>query len=163
MDLLVRMGLAVRTESGVEVIGKKAKPLTEIEIGRFELMYARFIKLWKMEFEENMGLSYIEPLKIAYNDETNSPIADWFNITSRRDPENTFLTFLFGETLRNEEGVYGNFFVNWDLQFVSFTNPAKKIKTEHGTTLDPIEITEKNDEIDAKDDGTSHRTVHYLP
>jgi hypothetical protein len=154
MDLLVSLGLAVRTETGVEVIRKKKAPLTESEIKRFEVLYDNSIELWTFRYERIIADHvHHKPIHILYNDETENPISTWFHTASIADPDSTFL---FGDSLSNAEGLYGNFFVTWNLKFVSFTNPSKKIKTENGSIVDLIEIAEKNDAIYAIDEGTTH-------
>jgi hypothetical protein len=100
MELLVNLGLAVRTESGVEVIGKKKKPLTETEISRYETMYENFIDLWTLRFEKKIIDADMMPIRIAYNDEAENSIAEWFRIASRAEPDNTFL---FCDTLSNKD------------------------------------------------------------
>lgn len=159
MTLLVDLGLAVRTESGVKITGKKKKPLSETEIKKFETMHRNFIELWTFRCEKMTGHLHKIPIQITYNDEIENPISKWFHNANRADPDNTFL---FCDTLRSTEGIYGNYFIPWNVEFICFTNPAKKFKTEYGTTVDTIEILEKNDVIEAKDDGTLHTFVDLL-
>ena len=156
MDLLVSLGLAVRTESGVKITGKKKKPLSETEIKKFETMHRNFIELWTFRCEKMTGHLHKIPIQITYNDEVENSISKWFHNANRADPDNTFL---FCDTLRSTEGIYGNYFIPWNVEFICFTNPAKKFKTEYGTTVDTIEIFDEKDVIEAKDHGTLHTFV----
>lgn len=169
MDLLVKLGLAVRTESGsVEINGKKQKPLTETEIKRYETQHACFIKLWNFEFENKIG-SRKATLQVTFDDTKErpsdnntkgSPIDAWFRDNTNSDLKSLFgdtNIFLFGDVLMNDKGIYGDFFNPWEIQFQCITIPAttaaKRVKTEHGNYSHPIDISEENYEMVATDSG----------
>ncbi len=171
MDLLVRLGLAVKTESGsVEIVGKKRKPLTETAIKRFETHHSRFIELCKFKFENKIGSSKAQHLQITFDATKESPTADntkgssidaWFMDNMNKDLNFLFgdtNNFLFGDTWTNRRGIYGDFFTPWDVQFqcitIPATNAAKRVKREYGSYSHTIDIPKENDAIAASDDGT---------
>jgi hypothetical protein len=154
MKLLVKLGLAVETESGVEIIEKQKKALTDEEVCRFEQHHSNFIELCAFRFQKDSS-SFQQSLQINYDDRGQNPISKWFNIAGGNKYDNTFL---FGKSIKNSEGVVGNFFIPWELKFISFTNPEQELKTHRSkkfkTEFEVIEINEEHDEIEAKDGGT---------
>lgn len=153
MNLLVQLGLAVKTESGVEIIGKKTKPFTKIEIERFEDHQSTFIEWCALKFQKNYEIH--QTLQIHYDDQGDNPISKWFNTASQHKNDSTFL---FRKSIKNSEGVIGDFFADWKLTFISFTNPDKKFNTypskKFKTEFEVIETKKKKDALEAKDAGT---------
>ena len=146
MKLLVQLGLAVETESGVEIVGKKARCHTDKEMQRFEQHQSSFIELCSLKFQKDDAIAH-QPLQIHYDEQGENPISKWFNTASGNKNDSTFL---FGKSIRNEEGVVGNFFGKWDLKFICFTNPVKKFKTE----FEVIVVEDEEDVLEAVDAGT---------
>lgn len=155
MNILVQLGLAVETESGVEIVGKKTKPLTETEVERFKKHRSNFKELYYLKFQKD-NLSIKQKPQIEYNDQGENPISNWFNTASQCEEDTTFL---FGKSIKNAEGVVGNFFVPWNVKFICFTDQTKKVKKNNPTKkfkteFDVIEIDDEDDAIEANDKGT---------
>lgn len=121
-----------------------------------EALRCNFIEQWEQKFQKNFTSN--QRLKIQYDNQGENPITNWFHTASRYEPTNTN-TFLFGETIKNAKGVVGNFFVPWELKFISFTNPIKKFKTELGS----IEVNDEDDTMEPSDDGTGMLSKYSGP
>jgi hypothetical protein len=138
MNLLVRLGLAVHTESGIEITGQRKKPLTSDEIKRLDVHYNNFIELCSLRYNGEFQ-SHPSGIKLSYTDGKSNTIAKWFN-SANIPGACCDATCLFTE-LKDDE--YSNFFVPWDLQFTSQIIKSKKVKSNNGDAFSVMEATDK--------------------
>jgi hypothetical protein len=151
MDLLVRLGLAIETETGIEIIGETKALLTSNEIMRYQKLHQNFIKLWKYGFTHKYGSPRNGEelgIQITYKKYEVDPIVHWLNAASTATRDTTYL---FKNIKHNS--TYKHFFIDWDVKIqianISSVSPKKAKSNSGAPVVNECIIIEDDDAADS--------------